>query len=160
MKGWISINRAMKLNWVWEDKPFSKGQAWIDLLFSAQHTETKVPTKTDFIQLKRGELLTQERTLMSNWGWSKTKVRTFLNMLEKDSMIVRKKDQNKTVLSICNYNSYQDVETKKEPKKDQEKTKKKPKKDLCNNVNNENNENNVYIEALKKPTKPITKPKV
>ena len=162
MNGWISLNRELRQHWLWQDKPFTKGQAWIDLLLLAQHTESKIPVKDKLIELKRGDLLTQERTLVSSWGWSKTKVRSFLKLLENDSMIVRKIDHKKTIITICNYESYQDTETKKEPKKNQKKTKKEPKKDLYNNDNKENNVNNFKkwtLEQFKDSVRKVAKEK-
>ena len=40
-KGYITINRKLQKHWLWDDKPFSKGQAWIDMLMRARHTEEK-----------------------------------------------------------------------------------------------------------------------
>jgi len=50
--GYIKIDRGILKHWLWEDKPFSKGQAWIDLLLLAVWKESK--------ELYRGELV--ERT--------------------------------------------------------------------------------------------------
>ena len=35
------VNRSILNHWVWDDKPFSKGQAWIDLIALANHTDKK-----------------------------------------------------------------------------------------------------------------------
>ena len=37
MSGWISIHRKILNNILWQDKPFSKGQAWVDLLLITNH---------------------------------------------------------------------------------------------------------------------------
>ena len=34
--GWIKVSRAIQEHWVWDEKPFSKGQAWIDLLLCGE----------------------------------------------------------------------------------------------------------------------------
>lgn len=152
-KGWISIHRKLQCHWLWGDKPFSKGQAWIDLLLLANHEDTKFLHGGQLIDAKRGDVITSEVKLMDRWGWSKSKVRTFLEMLEKDSMIIKKADSKKTTLTIVNYGVWQDSQTAKELQKDQEKTDEKPledrsktadelQKDTINNVNNSNNSNN------------------
>ena len=52
--GWIPIHRQLQEHWLWEDKPFSKGQAWIDLLMLANYKDTKVPYKGEIISCKTG----------------------------------------------------------------------------------------------------------
>lgn len=112
-KGWISLHRQIWDNWVWKDKPFSKGQAWIDLLLMANHEDKKVMFGNQLITIKRGSFVTSIRNLCDRWGWSNTKVRTFLSLLEQDGMIIVKSDAKKTTLTIVNYSIYQDSNTSK-----------------------------------------------
>lgn len=147
VKGWISIHRQLQTHWLWEDKPFSKGQAWIDLLLMANHEESKFLLGNQLIEAKRGDVITSEHKLMDRWGWSKTKVRALLELLEKDSMIVKKTDRKKTTLSVVNYGLWQDSQTTKELQKDREETDERPLKDPINNVNNYNN-SNKYINDV------------
>lgn len=142
MEGWISLDRQIWSNWVWSDKPFSRGQAWIDMLLLANHQDNKFALGNELVECERGEFITSEIKLMERWGWSKTKVRSFLKLLQDDKMIVKKTDHKKTAIKLVNYSVYQDSQTTKEPKKNHEETIKKPKKDTNNNVNNDNNENN------------------
>ena len=145
--GWVSIHRQLQDNWLWEDKPFSYGQAWIDLILLANHAENRFPLGNEIVTVPTGSLITSELKLMDRWGWSKTKVRRFLALLENDSMIVKKTDRKKTTITIVNYSVFQESETTKRPKKDQKKTDERPIKDTNNNVNNDNNENNTIIYA-------------
>ena len=39
--GWIKTYRSILKHWIWEEKPFSKGQAWIDMLLLASHVNSK-----------------------------------------------------------------------------------------------------------------------
>lgn len=39
--GWICLHRKIQESWLWELKPFSKGQAWIDLLINANFEDKK-----------------------------------------------------------------------------------------------------------------------
>lgn len=140
--GYVSIHRELHDHWVWKDKPFSKGQAWIDLIMLANHTDSKFLLGNQLVEAKRGEIITSELKLMDRWGWSKTKVRAFLKLLESESMLIKNSDEKKTALTICNYCDWQDSKTAKEPQKDREETAKEPQKDTINNVNNSNNSNN------------------
>lgn len=147
--GWVSIHRQLQNHWLWNDKPFSHGQAWIDMILLANHSENKFPLGKEIVTVETGSFITSELKLMDRWGWSKTKVRRFLSLLENDSMIVKKTDRKKTTITIVNYSDFQFSEpqtdpkkTNEEPIKDQKKTKKRPKKDTNNNDNNSNNDKN------------------
>lgn len=139
MDGWVRVNRKIIDNWLWEDKPFSRGQAWIDLIMMANHKDNKFPFCGEVVMVQRGSLVTSELKLMNRWGWSKSKVRLFLNLLQNDAMIVKITDRKKTTINIVNYSVYQDIETTEEPKKNRKKTDSRPIKDTNNNENNDNN---------------------
>ena len=104
---WISINRKIQQNWLWEDKPFSKGQAWIDILLMVNHKDNKIFFREEVIEVRRSERVTSQIKLAERWGWSRGKVKHFLNMLEKEQMLIIKTDKRKTVLKVVNYNNYQ-----------------------------------------------------
>lgn len=147
-KGWISMHREIQSHWLWKDKPFSKGQAWTDLLLSANYDDCKFLLGNQIVEAKKGDVVTSEIKLMEKWGWSKSKVRAFLNLLEKDSMIVKKTDSKKTTLTLVNYGIWQDSQTAEEPQKDREETGKEPHSDTNNNTNNSNNPNKESIELF------------
>jgi DnaD/phage-associated family protein len=111
--GWISIHRKIQDNKMWEDKPFSRGQAWIDLLLLANHEDNKIIFNGSLVEIKRGEKITSLRKLSERWGWSITKVKKFLNLLSDENMISYKSDNKKTTYSIVNYDVYQDNENTK-----------------------------------------------
>ncbi|WP_338627586.1 hypothetical protein QJR52_06715 [Clostridium baratii] len=108
MAGWQKVYRDITKHWLWEDKPFSRGQAFIDLLLMVNHQDKKILFNGDLIEVKRGSRITSLRQLGESWGWSRTKVKKFLEQLEKDEMITVKSDSKKTVVSIENYSVYQD----------------------------------------------------
>lgn len=144
MDGWISLHRRIKDNWVWKDKPFSKGQAWIDILLMVNHDDNKVPLGNDLITVERGSRITSIRQLCDKWGWSNTKVTNFLALLKKDGMIDYKSDTKKTLITVVNYNDYQLDKNKKRHENDTKTTRK-------HTNNNDNNENNKeYTDFVKK----------
>ena len=143
--GWICLGRQIMDSWLWEDKPFAYGQAWTDMLLMANHERNRFPLGSEIITLQRGEFVTSELKLMARWGWSKTRVRRFLQLLENDGMIIKKTDRKKTTLTIVNYSKFQDLKTDSRPIKDQMKTDSRPIKDTNNNDNNVNNDNNNII---------------
>ncbi|HBG21969.1 MAG TPA: hypothetical protein DDW83_01795, partial [Peptococcaceae bacterium] len=146
-EGWISVHRQIWDSWVWKEKPFSKGQAWVDLLLMVNHEDKKTLLGNQLILVKRGSRITSIRKLCERWGWSNTKVRSFLSLLEQDGMIVVKSDTKKTMLTIVNYSDYQDMNTSKNDTETSEEhhendTKATP-KHTNNNENNLNNDNNT-----------------
>jgi uncharacterized phage protein (TIGR02220 family) len=108
MSGWIKLSRSMSDNWLWQEKPFSKGQAWVDLLMFANHRPTKILIKGQMISMSRGDQARSEVTLAESWGWSRGKVRRFLKTLEGDSMIVQQTGNATSIITICNYKAFQD----------------------------------------------------
>ena len=99
-QGWISVHRQLRDHWLWEDKPFSKGQAWIDLLMLANHADNKFLLGNELVEVKAGSFITSIEKLRKKWGWSNTKVVSFLKLLENDGMITKKSDTKKTAITI------------------------------------------------------------
>lgn len=151
-KGWISLSRKIQDSFVWKDKPFSKGQAWIDLLLSVNHEDNKFLLGNELIMCERGSMVTSVRKLTERWGWSNTKTVNFLNLLESDEMIVQKKDTKKTVISIVKYDDYQSSENTKKTAKRHESDTRATRERTNNNVNNDNNVNNNISSRFTPPT--------
>ena len=150
IQGWISIYRSVTDSWVWKEKPFSIGQAWIDLLLMANHKDNKFYFRGQLITVKRGSLITSELKLMKRWGWGNTKVRNFLKNLESDGMIKHVTAKTQSTIYIENYGVYQGmqstdkVQTKYSQSTDKVQTNTN---NNINNYNNDNNENNNYFCA-------------
>jgi len=148
-KGWIRIHRKIQEHWLWQEKPFDKKSAWIDLLLMANHEDKTILLGNELIEVKRGSRVTSLRQLCDRWGWSNTKVKNFLNLLEKEHMIDIKSDSKKTTITIVNYNDYQkwndtenDTETTDERHQNDTKTTQEHTNNNDNNDNNDNNEKN------------------
>lgn len=153
-QGWIKLHRKIRdCDAIWDDKPFSRGQAWIDLLLMANHEDKEVFFDGAIYEVKRGQRLTSIRKLSEQWGWSRTKTTKFLNELEKVEMLHVKSDTKKTVLTIVNYDFYQlEEETEKPPKSHREATE-KPQKDTNKNdkelIKNEKENIRAYFSKNK-----------
>lgn len=150
-QGWISLNREVMNHWVW-DCEFSHGQAWVDLILYANHSPAKLMIKGQLVNIARGQQARSELTLSKSWKWSRNKVRRFLKNLQSDGMIEIKSGHLTTVITICNYDSFQSIDTADGTAKGQQtKQLKDNKRNTNNNVNNENNENKKN-GRFKKPT--------
>ena len=58
--GWISIHRKIQDNLIWNDKPFNRGAAWVDLLLLANHEDKKVLFNGSIIEVKSCLLYTSD----------------------------------------------------------------------------------------------------
>lgn len=110
MSGWIKLYRSIQDNDLWLAEPFSKGQAWADLILSANHKPGIFWVRQVQINLERGQLGLSEITFSKRWKWSRGKVRRYLAMLENRGMIVQQKNPVTSIITICNYSSYQHEE--------------------------------------------------
>lgn len=127
MEGWILLHRkSCDHPFYKERKIFSRWEAWVDLLFLANHNDHKFLLGSEMVEAKRAEVITSELTLMERWRWSKSKVRRYIKNLEDERMVIKKADSKKTTIFIINYDSYQKPQTAKEPQKDRRKTAERP----------------------------------
>lgn len=120
-KGWICLHREIQDSWLWNADPYSKAQAWIDLLLTANHMDRKIYVNGSLQLIKRGQFLTSERKLAERWKWSRPKVKRFLDTLVSDEMITYECSSNVTTnvttndttngttITIVNYDKFQDV---------------------------------------------------
>jgi len=113
-KGWIKLHRSMFDNDLWTAEPFTKGQAWIDLIGHANHKAASVWIRGIEVEVKRGQLAWSELTMGKRWRWSRGKVRRYLAMLENRGMAIQQTNKVTTILTICKYDTYQADKTTNE----------------------------------------------
>ena len=156
-QGWISLHRKLQNNPLWSSEPFTRGQAWVDLLLLANHEEGYIYVRDHKINIKRGDVGWSQNRLSERWQWSRTKIRKFLNDLEKEQQIKQLKSKSYTVIRLINYNDYQQ-EKQQENKR---KTTERQQEDTNNNDNNVNNDNISPLISdflnIKKMEEPLTK---
>ena len=112
MSGWIKLHRGINSHWIWENSDYLKW--WLDILLEVNHTPSKVLIKGKIYECSRGEKLYSLDTWASRWKTNKSKVRRFLEMLQKDEMIVLKNETQTTRITVCKYDDYQENENKSE----------------------------------------------
>lgn len=120
MSGWIKLYRSIQDNDLWLAEPFSKGQAWADLILSANHKPGIFWVRQVQINLERGQLGLSEITFSKRWKWSRGKVRRYLAMLENRGMIVQQKTPVTSVITICNYSTYQQEDAEQASRTEQQ----------------------------------------
>lgn len=143
-KGFVSIHRSICDCWLWDNKPFAYGQAWVDLIILARHEDGKMLHNGKVIPVKRGDINRSISSLATRWGWDRRKVRKFLRCLESDGMVLVNSTTHGTTITLVNYDNFQLSGTTKRTTKcttdAQPSVQPMP---TNNNENNENNENNI-----------------
>lgn len=108
MSGWIRLHRGWRECDVFGDGPASEREAWIHLIeIAAWKAMVRKTGKGDIVNVGRGQLHTAERTLADMWLWDRKRVQRFLNRLQKCGMISVKSGPSGSLITICNYESYQ-----------------------------------------------------
>ena len=147
-KGWISIYRKIQEHWIWDDPV--KFQRWIDLLLEVNHTGKKITIGYTVIECERGQSIRSLSNWAKRWKCSKSAVRRFFEMLERERMIVTESVSKTTRITICNYDSYQELRNDEETMKKRLRNDEETMRDPNNNDNNSNNENNINTSRQKK----------
>lgn len=115
---YIYLDRGILDHWTYQDKPFNRSMAWIDLLLIANHNTHTRMWKGKTIQFKRGDVNLSISELAKRWGWSRGKARRFISSLETDNMVTTKRTSDGTVITIVKYGTFQDKRPSKRPPND------------------------------------------
>ncbi|MBA7700318.1 hypothetical protein ES703_109029 [subsurface metagenome] len=84
VEGWIRLPRSIMAEPIWHDKPFTKGQALVDLLFQTTFKANRsIESCGKRMTLVRGQAFIMKRSVVQRYGWSRTKLERFLKSLEK-----------------------------------------------------------------------------
>lgn len=83
----FALNRKLLHSERWLAEPFTKGQAWVDMVGLAAHADKTIILRGKEIHLKRGQLAYSTVTLAKRWRWSKNKIRrTLADMVAKQDV--------------------------------------------------------------------------
>lgn len=106
MSGFIALHREAR------EHPLFAGNAerfgaWFWLVASACWRPTKFNAGGTIITLERGQLCVSRTQLATAWGMSPSAVERFLTRLQTEQMIGRSTGQARSIITICNYDTYQ-----------------------------------------------------
>ena len=110
--GFVMISRALFEHDFWKDqRQFSRAEAWIDLIRMAHFGEQPkryIPKGQyiNYIMINRGELVASHRFLSERWGWTKTKVVTFMNFLKARQMVLIDNSKGVNHIALINFEQY------------------------------------------------------
>lgn len=150
-EGYIKSYRPQPDDELYFEEPFTKWQAWHDLLYLTAFKDTFIFVRGIKVEIKRGQVAASERFLADRWKWSRGKVKRFFELLTDMQRIVPQETNVTTLISIVNYCKYQDYSTTDDTTND---TTNSTTDDTTNSTNNKN----VKNDKNEKNTPPIIPP--
>lgn len=105
--GWIKLHRQILDDPLYFAEPFTRMQAFIDIILIANIKQTTFFKRGIKITVERGQTVRSEDELALRWQWSRGKVRRFLVELQNDNKIVQQKSRVCSCISVVNYDKYQ-----------------------------------------------------
>lgn len=84
IEGWLQLQRSMLAEPFWLEKPWSKGQVFVEILAAATFkARRKIEYGGKEIRLVRGQAFIIKRALARRAGWHRTQLERFLKYLEQ-----------------------------------------------------------------------------
>ena len=91
------------------DEPFSEREAFLWMVAEAAFKPRSVRTKrSGIIAIERGQLTAATRFMATRFRWSEARVRRFVQRLTDTQTIDANSDAGQMIITICNYDQYQD----------------------------------------------------
>ena len=147
MDGWVKVHRKIWDNKIWTSEPFTRGQAWIDLLLLANHEYGYFYLRDHKVEVERGQVGWSQLKLATRWKWSRTKVRKFLNDLEKEQQIKQQQSHTTSIITIIKYEEYQQKEQQGIQQQDNRKTTERQQKDTNKKNKEELRNKEIYTSV-------------
>lgn len=104
---YIYLDRGILDHWTYQDKPFNRSMAWIDMLLIADHTTHTKMWRGKPTTFKRGDVNLSITELSKRWGWSRDKARRFISQLEQDNMVRVNSTTYRTTITLIKYDDFQ-----------------------------------------------------
>lgn len=109
-KGWIKVHRDLLEDQIWtSSEPFSKRDAWIDLLLTAAYKKEKDEEDGKSIDILPGQIFTSFLALSRRWRWSRDKVRRFFRQTRHIRIDRVNRQTGKCLITIENWEVYQNT---------------------------------------------------
>lgn len=162
--GWIKLSRSIMDDPLYFAEPFTRAQAWIDLLLLANYADGYFIVRGNRVNVKRGQIGRSQQNLAERWRWSRGKVDRFLTEMENDGRIIQQKSRLTSLISIVNFESMYSTVQQNEQQTAQQNEQQTAQQitqqtDINNKKNNRNNNNTSSIEEdREKPQKRFVPP--
>jgi uncharacterized phage protein (TIGR02220 family) len=104
---WIKLSRELFFHEIANDKPWNRTILWVYLIAMASTGKRTVQFRGHDYFLTRGQAAISLGDLEERTGWSKQRVRSFFDYLERKQMAETMGDSFCTILTILNYDKWQ-----------------------------------------------------
>lgn len=109
-KGWIKLHRKSLDNFLYQEKrPLTRREAWEDILMLVNTVETEILVGNEIFTVYPGQSLMSLSSWARHFRWSKSKVSRVFDLFQKCNMIRIESVSKTTRLTVCNWETYQDV---------------------------------------------------
>jgi len=109
--GYVKVYRQLLDHGLLSSDRFCRFAAWIYLLLRANWKDRDVLWGSNWIRVKRGQLLITQSQLAEQWNWNRKTVTAFLTQLKHAKMLDIKTARGSaigyTLITICNYEHFQ-----------------------------------------------------
>lgn len=142
MEGWVKIYRKLLDNPI-VAKDGDYLSVWVYLLLNATHTKYDALFKNKRITLLPGQLITSRKSISSKLKINENKVQRVLKCFEIEQQIEQQTSSQNRLISILNWNEYQQNEQQNERQVNNERTTSEHKQEC-------NNKKNIFIYFINK----------
>ena len=112
-QGFIKLSRKFFETPLWkEPRQYSRSEAWLDLIQMAGFEDSKYILNNREIEVRRGEIVASRRVLENWWNFGSKKLSNFIYYLKANRMINQRQTSGQTIITLCNYDIYNDKQTK------------------------------------------------
>ena len=112
-EGWVKLHRSI-IDWEWYSDQ-NTTRLFLHLLITANHEPKKWRGKV----IGRGQILTSRAKLSEQTGLSERQIRTSIKRLKSTNEVTSESTKKETVLTVCNYDTYQSRSTASDQQNDQ-----------------------------------------
>lgn len=107
-QGWIKLHRSLLDNSVWQETPFSEGQAFVDLLLLAETTEKDITLNGQAFTQVPGAVYLSKAFLMERWGWSRRRIdRIFRKWIDEQIIVHKNVHKGGSIITLVNWGKFQ-----------------------------------------------------
>lgn len=109
--GFVKAYRTRFNHELFRNEKWCRGFAWDWMVAEAAWKEHRVSINGKTVTLRRGQFTSSFRYMAERFDWSKSSVERFINRLKTDAMIGTATETGQLVISICNYEKYQSMDS-------------------------------------------------
>lgn len=146
MSGWVKVHRKIS-NSKW-GKNLEMLGFWTYLLLNANHKECY---DADGVLIKRGQIKTGRKRISQELRLNESKTERFLKRLENEQQIEQQKTSKYRIITITNWDKYQDGEQQNEQQANNKRTTNEQQANTNKNDKNEKNDKNIKNNSAELP---------